>query len=78
MKVRKNSAQKSIILDNQFYTSASLTELLQKDYIFRLDDDVRISLDALKELKVVYNKEDGFYGNVAIGKDGTPYHVLLF
>lgn len=41
------------------------------------EKEFRVYLDLVEEIKVVYNKEWGFYENVAILKDGTKLHVKL-
>ena len=45
-------------------------------YVFG-DRTVRLSLDDVKELKVIYNKEYQFYTAVAILNNGTNIYVSL-
>lgn len=41
------------------------------------DMEFRVFLDIVEELKVVYNKEQGFYETIAVLKNGTKLHVKL-
>ena len=46
-------------------------------YVSMEDVNVRISLDDVKELKVIYNREYQSYTNVAVLNDGTNIFVTL-
>lgn len=55
------------------------TELTSSDFtIWQMTDqpELRIDVDHLNEVKVVL-EDDGFYHTVAVGKDGTVYHINL-
>ena len=39
--------------------------------------EFRVYFDNVEELKVVYNKEQGFYETIAVLKNGTKLHVKL-
>ncbi len=41
------------------------------------EKEFRVFLENVEEIKVVYNKQYGFYENVAILKNGTKLHVKL-
>ena len=41
------------------------------------EKEFRVFLEDVEELKVVYNKEWGFYENIAVLKNGLKLHVKL-
>ena len=93
MKVLKKAEQKNVILDKDFYTAKQLFDLLSSREIFFIDENIevsfnpmrafedtecfRVSLNEVNELKVVYNKEYGFYETVATMKNGKILHVTI-
>lgn len=39
--------------------------------------EFRVFLDGVEEIKVVYNREYGFYENIAVLKNGAKLHIKL-
>ena len=92
MKVLKRATQKNVLVDSGWYRMSEINELLDKHILFTLDDDfkesyehinisnideVRLFLNKVKELKVIYNKEMGCYATVAVLNDGSYIYVRL-
>ena len=92
MKTLKNTPQKNLLVNCGFYTITEINAYLDEHVFFRLNEDfqlsyehvpyflkvkVRISLDDVKELKVVYNIEYQCYTNVAVLNDGKYIFVTL-
>lgn len=78
MRILKKAEQKNIILNKDYYNKREISEMLTNLEIFQLDgtiEEYRISTSNLKELKVAL--EDGFYINIAVGKNGKEYKVIL-
>ena len=92
MKVLKSATQKNVSVDGGWYTVNEINELLDKHILFTFDDsfnesyehinitnidEVRLFLNKVKELKVIYNKEMGCYATVAVLNDGSYIYVRL-
>ena len=92
MKVLKNATQKNVSVDGGWYTVEEINEFLDKHILFKFDDDfkesyehinysdidnVRLFLNKVKELKVIYNREMGCYATVAVLNDDNYIYVKL-
>ena len=92
MKVLKRATQKNVLVDSSWYRMSEINELLDKHILFTLDadfkesyehinisniDEVRLFLNNVKELKVIYNKEMERYATVAVLNDGNYIYVRL-
>ena len=92
MKTLKSAKQKNILVDGGWYTVDKINELLDNHILFTFDDDfkesyehinyldidnVRLFLDKVKKLKVIYNKEIECYATVAVLNDGNYIYVRL-
>ena len=92
MKVLKSATQKNVLVDYGWYTVNEINEFLDKHILFTLDDDfnasyehvnysdvknVRLFLNKVKELKVIYNREMKCYATVAVLNDGNYIYVKL-
>ena len=92
MKVLKRATQKNVLVDSSWYRMSEINELLDKHILFTLDadfkesyehinisniDEVRLFLNNVKELKVIYNKEMECYATVAVLNDGNYIYVRL-
>ena len=92
MKVLKSAKQKNVLVDYECYTVNEINELLDNHILFILNDDfkvsykhvnhsdvknVRLFLNKVKELKVIYNKEMWCYSTVAVLNDGNYIYVRL-
>ena len=92
MKTLKSAKQKNVLVDGGWYTVDKINELLDKHVFFTFDvdfnvsyehinysdiDNLRLSLDEVNELKVIYNKEIEFYATVAVLNDGNYIYVRL-
>ena len=93
MKIRKNVQQKNLILNKDYYTPTDIREMLLNKEItyfngvteecyepialYELEDTIlRIFTENLVELKVVVD-DYGHYTNIAVGKNGKKYYVVL-
>lgn len=92
MKILKSAKQKNVLVDGEYYTVTEINELLDKHILFTLDkdfkvshehidrsgiDNVRLFLNKVNELKVIYNKEIECYATVAVLNDGNYIYVRL-
>ena len=92
MKVLKRAKQKNVLVDYGWYTVNEINELLDKHILFTLDDDfkesyehvnytdvknVRLFLNKVKELKVIYNRVMECYTTVAVLDNGNYIYVRL-
>lgn len=79
MKPLKSAEQRNFTMNEEYYTNDMINEIDRKGYLFRIDenDHYRVSASIIKEVKVEYNKEYGWYENVAITEDGYKLHVIL-
>ena len=92
MKILKSAKQKNVLVDGGWYTVNEINELLDKHIIFTLDNDfkvsyehvnysyidnLRLSLNKVNELKVIYNKEMECYATVAVLDNGNYIYVRL-
>ena len=92
MKVLKSAKQKNVLIDGGWYTVDEINELLDKHILFTLNidfkisyehinysdiDNVRLFLNKVNELKVIYNKEMECYATVAVLNDGNYIYVRL-
>ncbi len=92
MKVLKRATQKNVSVDGGWYTVNEINEFLDKHILFKFDDDfkesyehinysdidnVRLFLNNVKELKVIYNRETECYATVAILNDDNYIYVRL-
>ena len=92
MKILKSAKQKNVLVDGGWYTVNEINELLDKHILFTLDidfrvsyehinysdiDNVRLFLNKVKELKVIYNHEMECYSTVAVLNDDNYIHVRL-
>ena len=92
MKVLKRATQKNVLVDSSWYRMSEINELIDKHILFTLDadfkesyehinisniDEVRLFLNKVKELKVIYNKEMECYATVAVLNDGNYIYVRL-
>ena len=92
MKVLKSATQKNVLVDYGWYTVNEINEFLDKHILFVLGDDfkesyehvnysdvknVRLFLNKVKELKVIYNWEMECYSTVAVLNDGNYIYVRL-
>ena len=92
MKVLKSATQKNVLVDYGWYTVNEINEFLDKHILFVLGDDfkesyehvnysdvknVRLFLNKVKELKVIYNREMECYSTVAVLNDGNYIYVRL-
>ena len=92
MKVLKNGKQKNVLVDYSWYTVNEINEYLDKRILFTLGDDfkesyehvnysdvknVRLFLNKVNELKVIYNREMECYSTVAVLNDGNYIYVRL-
>lgn len=80
MKVLKKALQRNVILNKEYYTENQIDEMIRNEEVFKISfdesDAVRISLEDVKELKVVLNEYD-FYTTVAVGKNDKLYYIEL-
>ena len=82
MKPLKSAEQKNVQVDMSFYDSDYVKQI---DGVFELkdvdpkasDNDFRLSLNYVKDLKVVYDRHYGSYLNVAVTKAGKILYVNL-
>ena len=92
MKTLKSAKQKNVLVDCGWYTVDKINELLDKHILFTFDDDinesyehinysdidnVRLFLNKVNELKVIYNRELECYATVAVLNDGNYIYVRL-
>ena len=92
MKTLKSAKQKNVVVDGGYYTVAEINELLDNHILFTFDDDfkesyehvnysdidnVRLFLNKVNELKVIYNHEMECYSTVAVLNDGNYIYVRL-
>ena len=92
MKVLKSAKQKNVLVDYEWHTVNEINEFLDKHILFTLDDNfkvsyehvnhsdvknVRLFLNKVKELKVIYNQEMWCYSTVAVMNDGNYIYVRL-
>lgn len=92
MKVLKSAKQKNVAVDSVWYTVDEINDFLDKHILFTFDDNfnesyehvnysdiknVRLFLDKVNELKVIYNREMQCYATVAVLNDGNYIHVSL-
>lgn len=92
MKVLKSATQKNVLIDYGWYTVNEINEFLDKHILFTLDDnfqesyehvndsnikEVRLFLDNVKELKVIYDRVYECYTTVAVLNDGNYIYVRL-
>ena len=92
MKVLKSATQKNVLVDYGWYTVNEINEFLDMHILFVLGDDfkesyehvnysdvknVRLFLNKVKELKVIYNWEMECYSTVAVLNDGNYIYVRL-
>ena len=92
MKTLKSAKQKNVLVDVGWYTVNEINEFLDKHILFTFDDDFNISyehvnyydidnlrlfLDKVNELKVIYNREMECYATVAVLNDGNYIYVRL-
>lgn len=92
MKVLKRATQKNVLVDYEWYTVDEINVFLDKHILFTFDDDIRESyehinysdvknvrlfLDKVNELKVIYNREMECYATVAVMNDGNYIYVRL-
>ena len=92
MKVLKSVAQKNVLVDCNWYTMDEINEFLDKHILFTFDDnskesyehvnyfdtkDVRLFLNKVKELKVIYDRDYECYTTVAVLNDGNYIYVRL-
>lgn len=92
MKVLKSSTQKNVLVDSGWYRRSEINELIDKHILFTLDDEfkesyehinnsnideVRLFLNKVKELKVIYNREMECYATVAVLNDDNYIYVRL-
>ena len=92
MKVLKSATQKNVLVDYGWYTVNEINEFLDKHILFVLGDDfkesyehvnysdvknVRLFLNKVKELNVIYNREMECYATVAVLNDGNYIYVRL-
>lgn len=92
MKVLKSATQKNVKVDVGWYTVNEINEFLDKHILFKFDDDfnesyehinysdiddVRLFLNKVKELKVIYNREMKCYATVAVLNDDNYIYVIL-
>ena len=61
-----------------YFTPFDYEECYDFLHYYELEEiSIRIFLECIEEIKVVYNKRFGNYETVAIGKNGKTYHVEL-
>lgn len=92
MKVLKSATQKNVLVNYDWYTVNEINELLDKHIVFTIDDnfkesyehvnysdikEVRLFLDNVKELKVIYDRGYECYTTVAVLNDDKYIHVSL-
>ena len=92
MKVLKSAKQKNVLVDYSWYTVNIINEFIDKHILFTLGDDctvsyehvdysnvknVRLFLNKVKELKVIYNKEMECYATVAVLDDDSYIYISL-
>ena len=92
MKVLKSAKQKNVLVDGGWYTVEEINELLDKHILFTFNvdfkvsyehinysdiDNLRLFLNIVDELKVIYNKEMECYATVAVLNDGNYIYVRL-
>ena len=92
MTVLKNGKQKNVLVDYSCYTVNEINDFLDKHILFTFNDDykesyehvnysdvknVRLFLNKVKELKVIYNREMECYSTVAVLNDGNYIYVSL-
>jgi hypothetical protein len=93
MKVRRNSEQKNVLIDESMYTEYEIKDLLYKGIAFFIKEDgttssdeneyipkydrARLSLSQVKNLEVIYVDFLGYYTNVAILINGDKIFVSL-
>lgn len=92
MKVLKSATQKNVLVDYNWYTVNEINEFLDKHILFTFDDnfkesyehvnysdskEVRLFLDNVKELKVIYDRVYECYTTVAVLNDGSHINVRL-
>ena len=92
MKVLKSVTQRNVLVNYDWYTVNELNEFLDKHILFTFDDnfkesyehvnysdikEVRLFLDNVKELKVIYDRVYECYTTVAVLNDGNYIYVSL-
>lgn len=93
MKIRKNAKQKNFIVNKDYYTEYELLKMAREKTIFCFDEffDIRyitnirqvegscfrIFSDMCKEVKVVYDKNFGWYETVVITNNNQLIRVCL-
>lgn len=92
MKVLKSATQKNVLVDYGWYSINEINDFIDKHILFTLGNDfkesyehvnysdaknVRLFLNKVKELKVIYNREMECYATVAVLNDGTNIYVTL-
>ena len=91
MNVLKSAKQKNVLVDVGWYTVNEINEFIDKHIMFTIDDfkvsyehvnysnvkNVRLFLNKVKELKVIYNREMWCYSTVAVLNDGNYIYVRL-
>ena len=89
MKVLKSATQKNVLIDCVWYTTEEVNDFLDKHIMFTFDNDfkvsyehinytdVRLFLNKVKELKVIYDRVYECYSTVAVLYDGSYIHVRL-
>lgn len=92
MKILKSAKQKNVLVDGTWYTVNEINELLDKHIVFTFNadftesyehinysdiDELRLFLDKVNKLEVIYNKEMGCYATVAVLNDGNHIYVRL-
>ena len=92
MKVLNSATQKNVLVDCVWYTTEEINELLDKHIFFTFDDnfklsyehinyfdtkEVRLFLNTVKELKVIYDRVYECYSTVAVLNDGSYIHISI-
>ena len=92
MKVLKSATQKNVLVNYDWYTVNEINEFLDKHILFTFDDNfnesyehvnysdikgVRLFLNNVKELKVIYDRVYECYTTVAVLNDGNYINVRL-
>lgn len=79
MKVLRNANQRNVRIDESFYSKSELIQMEASGIIDgkTLKDNYILYLNRVDELKVIYEKEFGFYCTVAILKDGRKIYVQI-
>lgn len=93
MKILKHAEQKNFIVNKDMYTERTIQALMDMGFVFWFDDnftehyttskwlwdekEYRVYASNIEEIKVIYNKEYGFYETIAKMFNKEIIHINL-